>query len=42
MINIDTRTAAQHRFERRTKMVLRGCLYATSAIILYFVFSMGL
>jgi len=25
----DTRTAAQHRFERRTKMVLRGCLYAT-------------
>jgi len=42
MINIDTRTAAQHRMIRYSWIALQVCLYAASGVALYFVLNMGL
>jgi hypothetical protein len=39
MIPVDTRTAAQYRFARHTRYVVRGCLYITLGLIAYFALS---
>jgi hypothetical protein len=39
MIPVDTRTAAQHRFARHTRYVVRGCLYIALGLLAYFALS---
>jgi len=41
MTNIDTRSAAQHRFMRHTKIVIKACIVASGCILAYMILNWG-